>query len=618
MATTIHLVSHTHWDREWYLTFQQFRLKLVNLIDNLLDLLAEDPNFRYFMLDGQTIVLDDYLQIRPEREQELCEHIRNGRLLIGPWHILPDEFLVSPEAIIRNLLQGERTSRRFGSKMKVGYIPDTFGHIGQMPQILQGFGLQAASLQRGLSDQPCEFWWQSPDGSRVFMAYLRDGYGNAALLPAADPQTFTAEVERLAGSLEPYSSSGHVLLMHGTDHTQPPPQTSQAVAYAQGHLQGAQLIHDTLPNALAAMQQALQEQGKALITVEGELRECKRHHLLPGVLSTRMWIKQRNHACETLLEKWAEPFSTFAGIFAAQAEPSQASLSQIPGGREGMQERRLRHPEPILRYAWRVLLECQPHDSICGTSIDAVHEEMRSRFDQVEQIGEEIIRQSLESLAENIRTESPFPAAMSAIVVFNPLQDDRSEPVELSIPLASGSTEYEIVDEEGQRAPSQFGEIEENELAYLVLNREELMALLGGVQDGTLNNLGPVQDMSIQDVRFKRQNSVQFIYAVLSERGDPNQEALAQGMMEIMQAFGDPTVEKFILQVSVRSIRIRFLARQAPGLGYRSFWVRSPETPTRYPRRPEGKATLQAFTLMTASPTPSSACRSRLPMALCA
>src|SRR5512133_4336909 len=128
---TLHLVSHTHWDREWYRPFQSFRLRLVHLIDHLLDILANDPEYRYFMLDGQTIVLDDYLAVRPERAEILAEHVRSGRLLIGPWHILPDEFLVSPEATIRNLLKGGQTASRFGARMGVGYTPDPFGHIGQ-------------------------------------------------------------------------------------------------------------------------------------------------------------------------------------------------------------------------------------------------------------------------------------------------------------------------------------------------------------------------------------------------------------------------------------------------------------------------------------------------------
>ena len=153
---TLHLVSHTHWDREWYLTFQQFRLRLVHLVDGLLDLLDSNPDYRYFMLDGQTIVLDDYLFMRPEKADIIRAHVRSGRMLIGPWHVLPDEFLVSPEATIRNLLQGDRTARQFGPKMMVGYLPDPFGHVGQMPQILRGFGIETAAFRRGLADEPCE------------------------------------------------------------------------------------------------------------------------------------------------------------------------------------------------------------------------------------------------------------------------------------------------------------------------------------------------------------------------------------------------------------------------------------------------------------------------------
>ena len=203
---TLHMVSHTHWDREWYLPFQQFRLKLVHLIDGLLDLLDSDPRYTSFMLDGQTIVLDDYLEVRPEREQKLRQFIQEGRIVVGPWYILPDEFLVSPEATLRNLLQGERTCRRFGPKMQIGYIPDPFGHIGQMPQILSGFGITLAALRRGLSDEPCELWWEAPDGSRDFLAYLRDGYDNAASLSPTDPDRFTSDVRRLRDSLLPYAS----------------------------------------------------------------------------------------------------------------------------------------------------------------------------------------------------------------------------------------------------------------------------------------------------------------------------------------------------------------------------------------------------------------------------
>ena len=143
------IVPHSHWDREWYLTFQQFRFKLVQLVDQVLDILEQDPQFKYFTLDGQTVILEDYLEIRPEERGRIERLIREGRLLIGPWYVLPDEFLVSGEALIRNLQKGLALSSLFGGGMAVGYIPDMFGHIAQMPQILQGFGIDTAVLWRG-------------------------------------------------------------------------------------------------------------------------------------------------------------------------------------------------------------------------------------------------------------------------------------------------------------------------------------------------------------------------------------------------------------------------------------------------------------------------------------
>ncbi|MEI7849618.1 MAG: hypothetical protein WCK35_27735, partial [Chloroflexota bacterium] len=311
---TMHVISHTHWDREWYHTFQQFRLKLVQLVDGLLEILEKDPEFKYFMLDGQTIVLEDYLLMRPEQEATLRDHIKKGRIIIGPWHILPDMFLVGPEAHIRNLLEGDRTCSKFGPKMMVGYMPDSFGHIAQMPQILRGFEIKSACLWRGLDEEPAEFWWQAPDGSRVLMAYLRDSYSNGAFLPAGESTgidslaRFSAALTGLGLSLSEHSAANDHLIMLGTDHMQPPVNTSENIDYADEMLsRETRVLHSTLENYLAALQPAL-ENG-TLPTVIGELRNSKRMPLLPGVLSTRMWIKQRNNASENLLTKWVEPFS---------------------------------------------------------------------------------------------------------------------------------------------------------------------------------------------------------------------------------------------------------------------------------------------------------------------
>ena len=246
MSLTLYIVPHTHWDREWYLPFQEFRIRLVHLMDRLLEILGNDGTYKHFMLDGQAILLEDYLQIRPDCAAEITRFVRLGRLAIGPWYALPDEFLVAPESLVRNLMLGDRVCSRFGAKMRVGYVPDPFGHVSQMPQILQGFGIETAAFRRGLAEEPAQLWWDAPDGSRILVCYLRDGYDNAAHLPT-DPDAFVTRIRSIRDSLAPHVVNGHVLLLAGTDHQEPQPELPELIAYANGAgLEGDRLVHSSL------------------------------------------------------------------------------------------------------------------------------------------------------------------------------------------------------------------------------------------------------------------------------------------------------------------------------------------------------------------------------------
>ena len=165
VTTHLVIVPHTHWDREWYQTHEQFRYRLVQLMDGLLDLLERDPAFLHFTLDGQTILLDDYFEVRPEARDRVEKLVWSGRLLIGPWYVLPDEWLVSGEALIRNLRLGLDRSEAMGGSMKIGYVPDQFGHVGQLPQIFASFGMEGAVLWRGVGADINEtlFDWEAAD-----------------------------------------------------------------------------------------------------------------------------------------------------------------------------------------------------------------------------------------------------------------------------------------------------------------------------------------------------------------------------------------------------------------------------------------------------------------------
>ena len=561
---TLHVISHTHWDREWYLTFQQFRLKLVHMIDKLLDILAEDPEYRYFMLDGQTIVLDDYLQMRPEREAILRGHIESGRILIGPWHILSDMFLVSPEAQIRNLLEGARTARRFGPKMPVGYSPDPFGNHGQVPQMLRGFGIGTACLWRGVGDLPTELWWDSPDGSRVLLAYLRNSYGNGANLPVHNAEAFTAQVVIEGERLRAHSAVTDQLLMLGTDHMEPSPYTSGTIAHANAHLSDLRLVHSTLPEYVSIVMDQVGQLEQDLPVLTGELRECSNSHLLPGVLSARMWIKQRNHASETLLEKWAEPFS----VFAERMITVDTSLTTP----DAIASNRIWNVAPLLRQAWRILMENHPHDSICGCSIDQVHDEMLPRFDQADQISDEISLQALQAISQAVDTSAD--GAVSALVLFNPLSFARQDLVEVALRLPDDVEAFDLVDGEGASIAFEFVGGQSEELANLMLRPAELRDTIGAVSEGR------IAGAALTSVSVTRDGDTVTISAILDDEGQPNVAQWHQAEADIARFAADPAVTGFhVLAHTPKASTIRFVSPEVPALGWRALWVRAVPAP---------------------------------------
>ncbi|MBN1875337.1 MAG: hypothetical protein JXA33_14000, partial [Anaerolineae bacterium] len=273
---TLTFVSHTHWDREWYQPFEEYRIRLVQLVDKLLHILDTDSEYKYFMLDGQTSVLEDYLAIRPENRAKLETYIKAGRVLIGPWHILPDEFLVSGESTIRNLLTGAAVCADFGKRMDVGYIPDPFGHIAQLPQLLRGFDIETAAFWRGVGPAPNEFMWAAPDGSEVLVLYLPHGYGNAAHMPS-DEARFIKRTEQMVEALAATATTPHLLAMNGTDHVEPQPELPRLLKVTGAALETADVRHGTLPQFVAAVREA----NPTLETRVGEMRNSSRAPLLP-------------------------------------------------------------------------------------------------------------------------------------------------------------------------------------------------------------------------------------------------------------------------------------------------------------------------------------------------
>ncbi len=567
--TTIHLVTHTHWDREWYLTFQQFRFKLVHLVDHLLDTLDNDPLYASFLLDGQAILLEDYLEIRHEREPDLVQHIKSGRLFIGPLYISPDEFLISPETHIRNLLEGDRICRHFGPKMLVGYLPDTFGHIGQMPQILAGFGIDQACVWRGLDDQPCELAWKAPDGSQVLLAFLRESYSNAAGLSPSDPDKFTRNIGELASSLQLHSQTGRVLLMAGTDHMEPSKDIPAATGYYRSQPNLPELIHSSLPGYFDSVRMDLANSQSQLPEVIGELRSSKRSPLLPNVLSTRIWIKQRSHSCEIELLKWVEPFIAMANVINSSASVSINRESHHPAG--------ITRPEAMIRYAWKLLLQCHPHDSICGTSIDQVANEMRTRFDQVDQLSCQLLNQSLNLICAQVDTSlASHPALnidghhiVSAILIFNPNNMPQTGLIDLNIELEDHYSSFDIVDEQGNLIPFNQAGTGARSLISVSFDRAALR------QGFHMVNEGRVAGFIIRDFHFEKQDHRALIRATISDHGEVDLRKWQEGVAEMDKYIADPDVDEFFVQAySDPEIQLSLVAGDVPAHGYRTYWIR--------------------------------------------
>jgi mannosylglycerate hydrolase len=568
---TLHIVSHTHWDREWYKTFQQFRLKLVHLVDNLLTLLDSDPTYLHFMLDGQTIVLEDYLQMRMGNFSRLQKYIQDNRVLIGPWYILPDEFLVSPEAIIRNLLVGKQICAIFGQRMMIGYIPDPFGHISQMPQILNGFHIDTACLWRGVSPQEQTLLhWQAPDGSQVLLAHLYHGYGNIALWPVEDPQDSLEILDLQADLLQPHNTTSHFLMMRGSDHLEPRPELPKHLAYYNEHnSKDRQAIHSTLPAYLAAASAEASSKQIPLHTINGELRNPHKAHMLPGVLSARMWIKQRNHYSQTLMERWVEPFCTWAELQtraqAAFTTPAAFDMST-----------RLANPSAIIHQAWKLLLSNQPHDSICGCSIDETHRDMISRFDQVDQIGEELRLQSLRALSAQVNSQQAAgQSALAAVQVFNAAPYAKSDLVEVSVDVPADARALSLRDSLGGQVPCRVEWLERQLSESNVYTRSEFKGLLSDtIAEGH-------DSKSLVAATLTEENGLPCVEAEFSALLPLQLEELGNAFNDIMPLLSEDSPHEQI-RVKVfhsRSAQLSFTAKEVPAFGYETYFVETAAQP---------------------------------------
>ena len=492
-----HVISNTHWDREWRHPFQETRTHLVELMDWLLELFDKYPEYKHYHLDSQTIPLEDYLEIKPENRDKLKKHISEGRLLVGPWYTLPEMNTVSGEAVVRNLLRGHKIAAEFGKVMKIGYTPTSYGQLSQIAQIYSGFGMDGMMFYRGIAREECdtEYILEAPDGSRIlglrlsslfsrasFWIHLfrqtmyenafHDGFyrWESGMTPfrRCDMQTGDLDYQLLEPTSLNYfntalldegmknikadvatdATTPYLIVMDGMDSVFPHPNTIKVIDYCNSKNTGDIYLHSSFPAAIEKIKQSVN--WSKLKVLKGERRHPSKdnwfNRFLKDQMSTRLYQKQINAGMQTLLEKWAEPFATFAFLLGEK------------------------YPEQYLEIAWKNLLSNHPHDSITGVSMDQVHENMRYRWDQAKQIGETVTNNSFAALAKKIDLSDAAKEDI-AVIAFNPLNYNRTEIVEVEVdfPAEPKNKSMEIVDAETKQ-PVPFQLQDRKEWGSLVMN----------------------------------------------------------------------------------------------------------------------------------------------------
>jgi mannosylglycerate hydrolase len=410
MARSVHVLPHTHWDREWYDPFPTFRVRLVDLLDELLPRLEAD-DLAHFQLDGQMAVVDDYLEVRPAAVEPLRRLNGEGRLSMGPWYVLPDEFLVSGETLVRDLQLGFRRAEELGtSAMEVGYLPDMFGHIAAMPQLLRLFGMEHAVVWRGVPStvRTPAFCWRSPDGSAVRAEYLPAGYGNGSDMPA-DAETLAERIELFAAA-QGHFVGDRILWMAGMDHEVPPAHLGKVVADLDATDGWSVQL-----GSLAQYLDAVAAHDGDLPVHDGELRSGARANLLMGVASNRVDVKVAAARAERALERSAEPLLS---LWAADPQRWQ----------------------PLLDIAWREVVRNAAHDSICACSHDEVVEAVLHRYAEATRTATGVAEQAVKDAASRFAEPGTY--------LLNPSAGPRAEVVEVVVPAQGAPTDAVQVLEE--------------------------------------------------------------------------------------------------------------------------------------------------------------------------
>jgi mannosylglycerate hydrolase len=468
-----HVVSHTHWDREWRVPIWYSRGRLIRMFDSLLESLEKDPGFKHFLFDGQVVGVEDYLAFKPENRIKVGEFIKANRIQIGPWYNLPDEYPVCGEALIRNLLVGIERANKLGRCLKVAYLSFGWGQTAQLPQILAGFGIDFVVVGKNVSPERAphsEFYWEGSDNTRLLATRLGDeGRANfyfAAIMPAMygmsyhDPEckiawgrqgwmwrraSETIDLEMTCERQKQYHSmmakqclekawhtTDNTLIKsdrffgNGTDSTAPAPFLGELISDMNKLDAGCQLIHSGIEEYAEAVKKGIRELSAAVPVVHGELRDGPSFKVSGNALATRMPLKSLNRKAQHRLIRYAEPLASIAGIWGIE------------------------YPGAFTDKAWHYLLLAHSHDAINGVTLDKTAGDTAYKLEQTIELAEFIVDHSISELLKKIDLPS-FDKDDVLIAVFNLSNKDAGYIIKalIDMPEECNSQWVDIADSDG-------------------------------------------------------------------------------------------------------------------------------------------------------------------------
>ncbi|RPH30374.1 mannosylglycerate hydrolase [Buttiauxella warmboldiae] len=453
-VSRVHITPHMHWDREWYFTTEESRILLINNMEEILTRLECDAEYQYYVLDGQTAVLEDYFAIKPENKPRVKALVAAGKLIIGPWYTQTDTTIVSGESIVRNLMYGMRDCLAFGEPMKIGYLPDSFGMSAQLPHIFNGFGIKRAMFWRGCSERHgtdrTEFLWQSNDGSEVTAQVLPLGYAIGKYLPA-DEAGLRKRLDSYFEVLEKASATQEILLPNG--HDQMPLQ--QNIFAVIDKLREIYPQREFVMSRYEEVFEKIEALRDKLATLKGEFVDGKYMRVHRTISSTRMDIKIAHAQIENKIVNILEPLASIAWSLGFE------------------------YHHGLLEKMWKEILKNHAHDSIGCCCSDKVHQEIMTRFVLADDMAENLIRFYMRKIVDNM----PSTTA-DKLTFFNMMPYPREEVINTTIRIRAG--QFSLKDEQG------------NEVEYFIREAREIDPGLIDRQIVHYGNYDPFMEYDIQ------------------------------------------------------------------------------------------------------------------------